>query len=59
MTGTSFSSGETVDAIGLDCLRCLYGTIDYVPRAIDKNSVAVTNYLNEVSIQDIDDTCQC
>lgn len=47
MTGTTLS-GRVVPAIGLDCIRCLYGTIDYVPVATEKNSVAVTNYLNEV-----------
>lgn len=41
-------SGRVVASMDLDCLRCLYGTFDYVPRAADKNSVAVTNYLNEV-----------
>jgi tripeptidyl-peptidase I len=33
----------------LDCLRKLYGTIDYVPKATKKNSVGITNYLNETS----------
>jgi tripeptidyl-peptidase-1 len=33
----------------LDCLRTLYDTIDYVPKATDKNSIAITDYLNETS----------
>lgn len=33
----------------VDCLRTLYGTIDYEPQATDKNAIAITNYLNETS----------
>ncbi|KAI9653577.1 MAG: hypothetical protein M1831_005959 [Alyxoria varia] len=29
------------------CLRKLYGTFDYVPQAIDRNKVGMTNYLGE------------
>lgn len=32
-----------------ECIRTLYGTIDYKPQAAKKNSVAVTNYLNQTS----------
>lgn len=32
-----------------ECIRTLYGTIDYKPKAAAKNSIAVTNYLNETS----------
>lgn len=33
----------------IDCLRTLYGTIDYEPQSTDKNAIAITNYLNETS----------
>jgi len=33
----------------LDCIRKLYGTIDYVPQATEKNGVGITNYLNETN----------
>jgi tripeptidyl-peptidase-1 len=32
------------------CLRTLYKTIDYVPKATDKNSVGFANYLNETAM---------
>lgn len=31
------------------CLRSLYGTIDYTPKAGDKNQVGFTNYLGQVT----------
>ena len=36
----------------LDCLRTLYGTIDYKAQAADKNSIGINNYLNETSRRD-------
>lgn len=36
----------------LDCLRTLYGTIDYETQACDKNSIGVNNYLNETGRRD-------
>lgn len=33
----------------VDCIRTLYGTIDYEPQSTDKNAIAITNYLNETS----------
>lgn len=33
------------------CLRTLYGTIDYHPQSTDKNTVAMNNFLGEVSIR--------
>jgi tripeptidyl-peptidase-1 len=36
----------------LDCLRTLYGTIDYKTQAADKNSIGINNYLNETSRRD-------
>lgn len=36
----------------LDCLRTLYGTIDYEAKATDKNSIGINNYLNETSRRD-------
>lgn len=36
----------------LDCLRTLYGTIDYKAKAVDKNSIGINNYLNETSRRD-------
>lgn len=33
------------------CLRTLYGTIDYVPKATDKNKIAICNYLNETNVR--------
>lgn len=32
-----------------ECIRTLYGTIDYKPQAAKNNSVAVTDYLNQTS----------
>lgn len=49
VTGTNLA-GATVTATTLECLRCLYGTIDYTPQVPDKNMIGVTNYLNEVSL---------
>ncbi|KAH0362604.1 tripeptidyl-peptidase 1 precursor, partial [Aureobasidium melanogenum] len=46
VTGTNLA-GDIVTATSLDCLRCLYGTIDYVPKVPDRNMIGVTNYLNE------------
>ncbi|KAI4724514.1 subtilisin-like protein [Aureobasidium sp. EXF-10728] len=46
MTGTN-GAGDIVTATSLDCLRCLYGTSDYVVKAPEKNMIGVTNYLNE------------
>lgn len=31
------------------CLRTFYGTYDYVPQAIDRNRVALNNFLNETN----------
>jgi tripeptidyl-peptidase-1 len=36
----------------LDCLRTLYGTIDYKAQAVDKNSIGINNYLGETSRRD-------
>jgi tripeptidyl-peptidase-1 len=36
----------------LDCLRTLYGTIDYKAKAVDKNSIGINNYLGETSRRD-------
>ncbi|KAK5691840.1 hypothetical protein LTR97_011011 [Elasticomyces elasticus] len=36
-----------VSATSLECIRTLYGTIDYVPKVPEKNSIGVTNYLGE------------
>ncbi|KAG9601021.1 tripeptidyl-peptidase 1 precursor, partial [Aureobasidium melanogenum] len=41
------SAGATITATSLDCLRCLYGTLSYVPKVPDRNMIGVTNYLNE------------
>lgn len=38
--------------VTLDCLRTVYGTIDYQVKAADKNSVAINNYLNETNRRD-------
>ncbi|KAF4556190.1 Tripeptidyl-peptidase sed2-like protein 3 [Elsinoe fawcettii] len=38
--------------VTLDCLRTVYGTIDYQAKAADKNSVAINNYLNETNRRD-------
>ena len=32
----------------LDCLRTLYGTIDYKAQAVDKNSIGINNYLGKL-----------
>ncbi|KAF2862115.1 tripeptidyl peptidase-like protein [Piedraia hortae CBS 480.64] len=32
-----------------NCVRTLYGTIDYTPKAGNRNRVGITNYLNETS----------
>ena len=34
-----------------DCLRTVYGTINYKPQVPGKNKVALTDYLGEVSIE--------
>ena len=34
------------------CLRTLYGTLHYKPQAAKKNSIAITNYLNETNKRD-------
>jgi tripeptidyl-peptidase-1 len=33
----------------LDCVRTLYGTIDYVPKVPEKQSIGIANYLNETN----------
>ncbi|KAH9040928.1 hypothetical protein EDB83DRAFT_1092861 [Lactarius deliciosus] len=45
-------SGVTVDAscsksITVSCLKQLYNAVDYVPQAADKNSIALTGYLEQ------------
>ncbi|KAF1991424.1 tripeptidyl-peptidase 1 precursor [Aulographum hederae CBS 113979] len=55
--GVSFS-GSSPESIAkacnisfttIDCVRKLYGTIDYKPKATSKNAVGITNYLNETN----------
>lgn len=36
----------------IECLRTLYGTIDYKVKAANKNAVAINNYLNETNRRD-------
>lgn len=38
--------------VTLNCLRTVYGTIDYVAQSADNNSIAINNYLNETSRRD-------
>ncbi|USW49474.1 Putative peptidase S8/S53 domain, peptidase S53, activation domain-containing protein [Septoria linicola] len=45
------SSVCQVDMVTSQCKRTLYGTIDYVPQAPDRLSVATANYLNETVIR--------
>ena len=52
VTGTNLA-GATVTATTLECLRCLYGTINYIPRVPEKNVIGVTNYLNEVRLSNV------
>ena len=52
VTGTNLA-GATVTATTLECLRCLYGTINYTPRVPEKNMIGVTNYLNEVYLPNV------
>ncbi|KAH9023374.1 tripeptidyl peptidase A [Lactarius pseudohatsudake] len=45
-------SGVTVDAscnttITVSCLKQLYNAVDYVPKATDKNAIALTGYLEQ------------
>ncbi|KAH9059750.1 tripeptidyl peptidase A [Lactarius vividus] len=45
-------SGVTVDAscnttITVSCLKQLYNAVDYVPKATDKNAIAITGYLED------------
>jgi tripeptidyl-peptidase-1 len=44
--GTGFSAKDICDTnhITPECLRILYGTIDYVPKSVDKNSISITNF---------------
>ncbi|KXT17298.1 hypothetical protein AC579_526 [Pseudocercospora musae] len=37
------------DFVTPQCIRTLYGTIDYKPQVPDKNGMATTNYLNETA----------
>ncbi|KAG9690800.1 tripeptidyl-peptidase 1 precursor, partial [Aureobasidium melanogenum] len=46
VTGTNLD-GDIVTATSLDCVRCLYGTLSYVPKVPNLNMIGVTNYLNE------------
>lgn len=39
-----------VSAVTSTCLRTLYNTIDYTPKAASKNSIAFCNYLNETAL---------
>jgi len=48
-SGSAAPTGCDPEAVTPACLRNLYGTIDYVPKALDKNKMALTNYLGEVS----------
>jgi tripeptidyl-peptidase-1 len=47
---TSIQGVCNVDAVTPACLRTFYKTVDYVPKATDKNKVAFTNYLNETAM---------
>lgn len=33
----------------MECVRTLYGTIDYVPKVPEKQKIGITNYLNETN----------
>ncbi|CAD0108409.1 unnamed protein product [Aureobasidium uvarum] len=46
VTGTNYA-GDAIIATSLDCLRCLYGTSNYIVKAPKQNMIGVTNYLNE------------
>ncbi|WPG97551.1 Hypothetical protein R9X50_00032800 [Acrodontium crateriforme] len=35
--------------VTLECIRTVYGTIDYQTRACEENSIGITNYLGEIS----------
>lgn len=35
--------------VTMNCLRTLYGTVDYKAQAADKNSIGINNYLNQTS----------
>lgn len=38
-----------ITAVTPTCLRTLYGTIDYVPKSLDKNQIVLCNYLGEAN----------
>jgi len=46
---SSISSLCNISFTTLDCIRTLYGTINYKPKATHKNAIAINNYLNETS----------
>jgi len=51
-TAASVAALCNISFTTIDCIRTLYGTIDYEPKATDKNAIAITNYLNETSKRD-------
>ncbi|KAH9214734.1 tripeptidyl peptidase-like protein [Leptodontidium sp. 2 PMI_412] len=40
-----------VNLVSPECLRTLYGTIDYIAQSASKNRVGMTNYLGETSVR--------
>lgn len=48
-SNTSVAAVCNASFVTVECLRTVYGTLNYVPQATDKNSVGSTNYLNETS----------
>lgn len=55
LSANPIQSACNVSAVSSTCLRTLYKTIDYTPKAASKNSIAFCNYLNETAlISDVD-----
>ncbi|KAK0130194.1 hypothetical protein ONS96_000717 [Cadophora gregata f. sp. sojae] len=50
-SGTALEHVCNVTLVTPECLRTLYGTIDYVPRSTSKNRIGMTNYLGETSVR--------
>jgi tripeptidyl-peptidase-1 len=52
VNGTDSALPCQPEAINPTCLRALYKTDKYMPKALDKNTIAIANYLNETVMLD-------
>ncbi|KAE9991424.1 hypothetical protein EG327_011727 [Venturia inaequalis] len=49
VSNSTLSSICNITFTSLECVRTLYGTIDYVPKVPEKQKLGITNYLNETN----------